>query len=271
MLLDTPVVGRVKNVLDLLQVYGFVPGITTAFGFAAARLGRRQSYDMQIPGSNRRVKLRLPDQADFRVFTDIFVRRCYDLDAFPQSQRALAGSGYMLIVDCGANNGCSSVWFSHRYPDATIVSVEPERGNFALLCENIGENTNVEPICAAVWDSKTELEITGSSAWAYQTTPAQGGSDQARRTPTVTVDEILQRYPTAERVIVKIDVEGAEGTIFKEPPAWLDRVDVLIVELHDWMLPWQGTARRVLSKVTSYPMDIVIAGECAICFRDREA
>jgi hypothetical protein len=147
-------------------VYAFVPGITTVFGFAAARLGRRGSYEMQIPGSNRRVKLRLPDQADFRVLTDIFVRRCYDLDAFQQSERALAGSSDMLIVDCGANNGCSSLWFSHRYPNATIVSIEPERGNFALLCENIGDNTNVEPICAAVWDSKTELEIVGSSAWA---------------------------------------------------------------------------------------------------------
>jgi FkbM family methyltransferase len=267
---DIPVVGRIKNLLDVLQVYGVVDGISTVAGLTAARLSRQTSYDMQVPHSPARVRLRLPAEDDFRVFTDIFVRSCYGLDEFPQTTRAMSGSGELLIIDCGANIGCSTLWFSQRYPDATIVAVEPERGNFDLLCQNVGKRANVEPMCAAVWDSKAELAIVGSSTWAYRTTPAECAAEQARRTPTVTIDEILERHRSAKRVIVKIDVEGAEGTIFRDRPAWLDHVDILIAELHDWMLPWQGTAARVLSSVTRYSMDVVIAGECVICFRDRQ-
>ena len=204
-----------KSTLDYMRVYGVGAGLQARARIAGATLTRQDTVSLGVPRSSRTVRLRVTDRSDQRVFTDVFVNRCYDLDRHVQSQRALAATGDMLIIDCGANNGCSAVWFSERYPEAHIVAIEPEPGNFALLSQNVASCPNIEPICAAIWDCETELDIVGSgSAWAYQTRPATDESG-SRRTPTVTLDNVLARYPNARRVILKIDVEGAEGTIFR--------------------------------------------------------
>jgi hypothetical protein len=33
--------------------------------------------------------------------------------------------------------------------------------------------------------------------------------------------------------VLKVDIEGAEREVFADPSAWIDRVGVIIVELHD--------------------------------------
>lgn len=35
-----------------------------------------------------------------------------------------------FIVDAGANIGLAAVYFTNRFKDATIVSIEPEQSNF---------------------------------------------------------------------------------------------------------------------------------------------
>ena len=264
---------RAQTSLDYVARFGPAAGPATILRIGWARLRRRPFIDVSIPGTARRVRLRMHDYCDYRVFTDIFVDECYRLDGMRQAERAFDTAGReTLIVDCGANNGCSALWYALRYPAATVVAIEPEAENYALMCANVAGCANVETIRAAVWDCETELAIVPqgkAGAWAFQTHPLEHRSGADDRTPTVTLDAILARYPSAERILVKIDIEGAEGTVFAATSAWLDRVDVLVVELHDWMLPWQGTSRSVLSRTMRLPMDVLFAGENAIFFRDR--
>jgi hypothetical protein len=37
--------------------------------------------------------------------------------------------------------------------------------------------------------------------------------------------------------ILKIDIEGAEREIFRDPSSWIEKVDSLIIELHECMKP----------------------------------
>ena len=46
--------------------------------------------------------------------------------------------------------------------------------------------------------------------------------------------------------IVKIDIEGAEADVFASDTDWFNETPVVIVELHDWLMPKQGTAAEFL-------------------------
>ena len=51
------------------------------------------------------------------------------------------------------------------------------------------------------------------------------------------VVKAMSKLGTNHLDILKLDVEGSEIEIFQSGGSWLDRVDVIIVELHDQIRP----------------------------------
>ena len=47
----------------------------------------------------------------------------------------------------------------------------------------------------------------------------------------------MARAPDAEPFLIKIDIEGFEEDLFAADLEWIDRFPILLIELHDWMLP----------------------------------
>jgi FkbM family methyltransferase len=140
-----------------------------------------------------------------------------------------------LVVDAGANVGYSAVWFARRYPGARIICLEVEPANVALLRRNTAGFPGVEVIEAGLWSRATRLAIAdpGAAANAFRVVEAPDGP-----IPALGVADILERAGAARIDILKIDIEGAELEVFAEGSAcWLDRVEVLLVELHDGMRP----------------------------------
>jgi hypothetical protein len=43
-----------------------------------------------------------------------------------------------VIIDAGANIGDETLRFRHFHPEAEIVAIEPDSGNFAVLCKKCG-------------------------------------------------------------------------------------------------------------------------------------
>ena len=90
--------------------------------------------------------------SDESAIQQVLVQAQYDLRRLRREPEL---SGYLdrqrskgrrpLVVDAGANIGAASLYFAHRWPDALIVSVEPDASNYELLCKNI-EGLNIEPI-----------------------------------------------------------------------------------------------------------------------------
>lgn len=51
----------------------------------------------------------------------------------------------------------------------------------------------------------------------------------------MTIDKIMKDYNIEKIDILKIDIEGAEREVFSDTSSWLERVDSIIVELHERM------------------------------------
>ncbi len=167
--------------------------------------------------------------SDLDVFGQIFVQREYRcLDDVREAD---------LVIDCGANVGYSAAYFLSRYPDSAVICVEPDPGNYAALQANLRPYADrVSALCSAVWSESADLVISEEAfgdgrEWARTVRPIQPGE-----TPTISAVDIgtLIRESGRERVsVLKIDVEGAEEFIFSASNiAWLDQVDILVIELH---------------------------------------
>ena len=266
-----PPLSRLKTLIDYVDRYGVGGGLSATARIVRNRALRVPFTELPIPGSRASVRVRTHG-LDVRVFNQIFIWREYDIGEFEHAKRFdREAREPMLIVDCGANIGCSALWFARRYPQAKVVAIEPEAGNFEQLAHNVRSYPNIEAVRAAVWNSQAEVVIENPQAdsWGYRTAPAGGAHGAAQVISTVTLDEILARHADARTVMVKIDIEGAETGLFAENTGWLERVDLLIVELHDWMLPWKQSARPVLARLTGLPMEFLARGENLFCFRHR--
>lgn len=160
-----------------------------------------------------------------------------------------------VIVDAGANAGLSTLWFSLQYPQARIVAIEPEPENFRLLQRNVAGRPRIETRQAALWPRRTRLKFVGHAdqPWMFSVHERRDGEVEA-----VTPDELVRKYGRID--ILKLDIEGAEKELFSPARTpWLDRVGLLIIELHDRMLP--GCSRALYRKLVGRSFDQEIHAE----------
>jgi FkbM family methyltransferase len=199
-----------------------------------------------------------PDSSDLLNFEQIFLGGDYNIHRLPRQQEIEERYRSMrepLIVDLGANIGLASLYFRKSWPRAKIIAVEPDAGNFRMLCKNA---PGAMPIHAAIASERGQVMIVNpdDAAWGYQTRLAPEGPIEA-----ITVADILERHPTCQPFICKIDIEGAEDELFSKNTDWLSAFPVVIIELHDWMVPGRATARNFLRLVSDLDRDFVLAGE----------
>ena len=133
---------------------GPVAGLKTfAAVYLAGKVARdantRQWVTVEIPSVRSPIKLRR-DTTDVGTFEHLFFTDQYAPRHYPRLEPR-------FIVDCGANIGLSALYFANRYALATIVAIEPEASNFALLCENVASYPNVKPLHAAIWSRSQAL------------------------------------------------------------------------------------------------------------------
>ncbi len=211
--------------------------------------------------------------SDWMTFDQIFIEEDYDLRPLSRfaelsdHYRRLCRQGTPLIIDLGGNIGLSPLYFSMMWPEAQIVTVEPEADNFALLSENIAQRPKVRAIRAGVASHDTRLNIVDPRAGknAFQTAPSADGAVEG-----VTVAEILAEYRAQGCVpfAVKIDIEGAESELFSANHEWVDEFPLLVVELHDWLFPGQRTSRSFLAAVAEKDRDFIYLDENIFSIRN---
>jgi FkbM family methyltransferase len=209
--------------------------------------GEVRVYLRQI---NRQVVLR-------RQTTDL---RCLEKVFIADEYRSPFAISPNLIIDAGANVGMATLYFAYRYPDAHVVAIEPEAQNFEILKRNCEGLANVTLMKAALWPEVCKLGIAnrGTEKWTFYVT-AQceevGGT-----VPGVTIEQILQGLRADRIDLLKLDVEGSELELFSNGAAnWLDRVGVIVIELHDRYLP--GCARAFYSALISRKFIQEVRGE----------
>lgn len=181
-----------------------------------------------LPELKHPVHLR-KDTSDNDVFKQIFGKGEYDVK-LPFVPRT--------ILDGGANIGLFAVLMTNRYPNATIVSIEPDKDNFKQLSKNIEYYPNVIPIQAVIWNSNCHLQVVDNAkgAWGLQVEEAE--PNNITGLPAMDVLQIMQNFGWDEIDLLKLDVEGAEAMIFKDNfEEWLGKTRMLIIELHEKEIP----------------------------------
>jgi FkbM family methyltransferase len=152
-----------------------------------------------------------------------------------------------IIVDAGANIGLTTVYYANNYPDARILSIEPELANFEMLKRNCAGLPNVMLMQAAIWPQKRSLRIENSDAepWAFAVTDADTDNSRAV-VAAITMEEVFQQLGVDEIDLLKLDIEGSELQLFSTgAERWIDRVQAIVIELHDRYRP--GCARAFYS------------------------
>jgi FkbM family methyltransferase len=203
----------------------------------------------------------------------------YNVDRFPNHARRLQNvyekmlreGKKPLIIDAGANIGMSALWFVHKYPEAYIFAIEPDRDNYELLVKNTqGLGNQIIPFFGGIWSRDTRLCINNKDAGAqhYQTSETQ--ADNQHAFDAITIEKILSRVGAESIFIAKIDIEGSQKELFRENTDWVKCTNLIVLELDDWLLPWAGTSRPFFSCVSQYPFDYLLDGENIFCFQDLD-
>ena len=203
-------------------------------------------------------------ESDMSVIRQVFINKEYQLrgprhavDRIAARYQSLLAEGETpIIVDAGANIGAATLWFSSLYPDAKLVAVEPHAGNAALLWRNVADRPNVTVMEAAIGSEAGHVQLVDEGlGWAVQTERADSGL------PIVTIDDACTASGGSTPFIVKIDIEGFERDLFASNLDWLAKPYVVIIELHDWMLPGQLSSRTFQQAIAQHPFEMFMAGE----------
>lgn len=142
-----------------------------------------------------------------------------------------------VIIDCGANIGCTSAYCLSRFPAAQLIAVEPDSDTFAVLQRNLAPyGSRATAVHAGVWSHPSHLRVATQSY--------RNGSHVTRQVEEciatdagalrgMDIRTLLASTGRPRISLLKIDIEGAEAVVFGGRCEWLDQVDHLIIELHD--------------------------------------
>jgi len=138
------------------------------------------------------------------------------------------------IVDAGANIGLTSVIFANRFPDAQVLALEPEKGNYEQAVLNLAPYPNVRVIHAALWSNSDGISIfdPGLGEWGFQTKDAAEDS-AGEIVKSMTVMDIIEENGLDQIDILKMDIEGSEVEVLLDSSAWINKIGLMITELHD--------------------------------------
>src|SRR5262245_9698285 len=209
--------------------------------------------------------------SDEDVIQQAFTQRHYDLSWLSPSRHAelmtfvekrAADGARPLVVDAGANIGASPVFFACSLRNAKIVAIEPDAANVQVMRKNV-EGLDIEVVQGALASAAGRSKVTdpGQGHWAFRTVETTGDPN-GPSVPNITVSEIYARHQSGFfPAIVKIDIEGAEKDVFKRSTEWVQTTPLIIIELHDWLLPKQRTSSTFLKVIAALDRDFITFGE----------
>jgi FkbM family methyltransferase len=175
-------------------------------------------------------------QSDLYVWNEVFwehANDCVDLEAAS------------WIIDAGANVGYTAIWFAERYPSSRVIAVEPDAENFEILCLNVAHEPRIIPIRAAITPPGALRQFvvdgpTNKSPSSFQTVDIDPGAldvNEAGVVDAVDIASIMEQFGIERLDLLKMDIEGGEQAVFEECGGWIDRVEAIIVEVHDRFVP----------------------------------
>jgi FkbM family methyltransferase len=182
------------------------------------------------------------------LFHEVFVNQAYTFRS-PRPDP--------LIVDAGGNIGMAVLYFKRLYPQARVLSFEPEPVTFAVLERNVQANQ-----LAGVTLCRAAL-VAQPGALPLYTDPARNGAPYAstraplvamcagHRTPRPVEVEGVRLSDRIEGPVdfLKLDIEGAEHAVLEDlaHSGKLGQVREMVMECHHHIRPDEDRLAPLLS------------------------
>lgn len=214
-------------------------------------LKRGNTNGLSISSLQHPFTLRRNNFYDYATFEEVILKKAYNvaIDFIPQT-----------IIDAGANIGLTSAYFATKFPNANIISLEPDAENFGLLKKNTSLYPNVHPLQAGLWNKTTQLVVEDAGLGNNAFTVREVTEFTEKSIPSYSIPHLMQVNKWTVIDLLKIDVEGSEKEIFSEGfYSWLPSTRLLIIELHDRSK--KGCSKAVFSALNQYDFSFEIAGE----------
>ena len=138
----------------------------------------------------------------------------------------------------------------NRYPDATIIAIEPDNDNYEMCVKNLSNYEDVYVKKAGLWNKSTLLKVYdkfNQGKWAMVVEETNDVND-ASAVNAISVNDLIREYNLDQVDLLKLDIETAEKYLFDESSeVWLPKVKTLVIELHDWIEP--GCAQPLFNRI----------------------
>lgn len=246
---------QIIKLISLIRYYKFTNGIKIFFDLLVKR---KNTYVIKNSVFKNPIYLR-NNESDPLIFEQIYSEQQYNFfHPFPEKVE--------WIIDAGANIGLAAIYFSQKFPNAKIISIEPNTDNYELLKRNTLNYSNVICLHAALWYREEHLDISNKldKSASFRVQPGEDSSGNYIK--AITIENLIKEYKMDKISILKIDIEGAEKEVFEfNNKGWISNTDCIIVELHDWLK--RGTSQAFFKTMSEYNWRTYVKGENIISFK----
>ena len=188
---------------------------------------------------------------DYATFEEVILNETYNID-LPFSPE--------FIIDGGGNIGLTACYFATKYPNAIVISVEPDAENFKILQTNTRAYKNISAFKSGIWKSNAYLKIIDSQVGNNAFTVTESNEEDTQAIKAVGIYNLMTEFNSPKIDILKLDIEGSEKEVFETNfETWLPKTKILIIELHDAMKP--GCSKSVFNAISKYDFSFSIKGE----------
>jgi FkbM family methyltransferase len=227
-------------------------------------------YELSFKGSPLSMVGRKSVKSDHDILSVIFNGEMFSTTRMPQNTSVVNYHDSLIknglqptLIDAGANIGAASMYFNKIYAGLKTIAIEPDSGNAFMARTNLaGIHANLLEGALASESGTLYINDVDFEPISYRVGTVGNKPVRAFSIPEILTD--LQK--TEIPFILKIDIEGGEDSLFSGETDWINKFPVIIIELHDWMIPYGCVSMNFFRALTKYNFDIVNFGENTFCF-----
>jgi FkbM family methyltransferase len=220
---------------------------------------KRSTITLNLTGMKHPITLRCI-RADMQSFINTFIDPY--LDKKPYLNKA------DFVIDGGANIGLTAALFASWWPDATIVSIEPDKENFDLTLKNVEGYKNVHVIHAGLWNKNAKLKIEAGQEDGFvvkEIAPGDSTVQPENVSEGISINSLCEKFNKTKIDFLKLNVEGSEKELFEEAyQLWLPNTNAMLIELHDGKNA--GCSKSVFKTIVDYPFAVAETAPYGILF-----
>lgn len=238
--------------------YSDVAAIARCFRFVSQLDGSWRAKDgeiklfLPIQSTNKNLTINLREESsDVQVFDEVFRRGEYK--RFIEQIKKAFGDEAITIVDAGANIGCTTLLLARHFPNARIISIEPNSNNLSQLKKNVIQNGLQTQVCICpygLWVYDTilypENDFRDCASWSFALSEQR--SKVSEGITCKSLSSIMQECGAQTINVLKMDIEGSEKGFLENPSCInkvLEDVKVLAIEIHEEAISLERAVRTL--------------------------